>query len=193
MHNGHQQPRPPDDPTDETTTSAAPRDRDGALDVAWDIDKTLLQHTADVEDYDDPAELERVCEPYTELVEIATGWTGHRHWIVTGRVTETYRFTLEQLHRAGFVDDRGSLLFREMHMQPEWRGMEALVGYKAEGLANLYYDPETEENVSADLYVADDEADEEAADRAGVRYIHPDELVEMSPRERAELLRGLIR
>jgi FMN phosphatase YigB (HAD superfamily) len=190
MHNGHQ---PPDAIRENDTpeTPAAPRPRDGKLDVVWDIDGTLLEHAHDVDDYTDVDQLARACRANEALIDIATGWTGHCHYILTGREAAVDDFTIGQLVQAGVVDEDGRSIWRAMHMQPEWDGYEAMIAFKADALANLYYDEHADENASADLYVADHEADEEAANRAGVRYLHPDELVAMSPAERAGLLREL--
>lgn len=187
-----QRPRPPD-ATEEIPTPAAPRDRDGMLDIAWDIDDTLLEHTQDVDDYTDPHALAQACRPREDVIDIATGWSGHCHYIVTGRTAAVDQFTIKQLVRAGVVDEDGRSIWRAMHMQPDWTGYEAMTTFKAHTLAELYYDPQTDENASADLYIADHEADREAAQRAGVRFLHVDELVEMSPADRADLLRGLLR
>jgi phosphoglycolate phosphatase-like HAD superfamily hydrolase len=174
-----------DEPADPVEQAREQLDRmEEASRIAWDLDGTLLVYPDKLETAH-PTDRFPHAEPCETLCSVLRGAENHRHIIVTGRSDDYEQLTLQQLTDAE-LDDHA----RELYMQEAWTGTEAYIDWITTTIGALSA-TEDGEDVPADLYVGDLEANREAAERAGVRYIDADELRSMAPYDRAELLREI--
>jgi len=152
--------------------------------LAFDLDGTLLEVDYDDPEafYSDPHKVKHGAQPHPD-VPIGR-LENHTVLIVTGRCNPPlHDTTVLQLREAGL-----ERTWDRLYMQSSWNGYEAMADWKAEILEATQGHDETGEDVPADLYVGDHEADEQAANQAGVPFLHADEFHDLSPYKWTEVL-----
>lgn len=130
--------------------------------VAFDLDGTLFT-LPPTEAFQDPRALATVSQPFPDRCDlvgelIRKGWDVH---FVTGRGLIHFPHTLDALRRHVHVGIQTS----QLHHPDEFRGYAEMSVFKATKLNEL----------AAELYVGDHDADRDAADLANIPYFHPDD------------------
>lgn len=125
---------------------------------AFDIDGTLFHHDSKP-DYLDPKSLhqakpdEIICNRVRNLIE-----AGLEIHFITGRSQLVHKATLDQLR--WWISQK--IQATNLHTKKEWTNYEDLAAWKAEIL----------QNVEAEWFVGDHEADEKAAEKANIPFCY---------------------
>lgn len=124
--------------------------------IGVDIDGTIVIHSSNP-DYDYPASLLVTGHPNTRAItELYNAHRrGHRVVYITGRPSKARPITLWQLGKHG-------LPLGPVITQATWQGWQALEDYKTQAL---------HDNL-VDIYIGNEDTDENAATRAGCQFLH---------------------
>lgn len=137
-----------------------------AVIYAFDLDKTLFRFTAEP-DYESPKSLFLHTKPHRERCQAVRDLMqkGHAVFFITGRRETTRQVTLGQLRR--WI--HSSVGDHQLKMQEKWAGYDAMSAWKASHLRRL----------KAAIFIGDHEADQAAAAKALIPFVHCDEWLQV--------------